>query len=187
MTFKVKLPASRAKIWSYLDAVIAITGAGSTVFSAFCNKADDSITSVLKSIVGHARCVWLDKDKSFCDLTVSVMWSLMLLCTTSESFPAELRRSERLQAALSATEIRDQPPMIDRAGVAVAVKWLSPLVGEWMDRLRQYHNVGDTAALPGAKVALICAHIRGVFREHRKALEDSVDYCRRSRDPGATP
>ena len=55
-------------------------------------------------------------------------------------------------------------------------------------RLRQYHNVGDTAALPGVKVvAMLCAHIRGVFREHHKALEDIVDYCRRSSDPGATP
>ena len=67
-------------------------------------------------------------------LSQSVMWSLMLLCTTSESFPAQLRRSERLQVALSATEIRDQPPMIDRDGVVAAVNWLSPLVGEWMDR-----------------------------------------------------
>ena len=30
-------------------------GAGGTVSSAFCNKADDSITSFLKSIAGHAR------------------------------------------------------------------------------------------------------------------------------------
>ena len=57
-----------------------------------------------------------------------------------------------------------------------------------MDRLRQYHNVGDTAALPGAKmVAMVCAHMRGVFMEHSKALKNNVDYCRRSRDPGAMP
>jgi len=71
-----------------------------------------------------------------------------------------------------------------RDDVVAAVSWLSPLVDEWMDRLRQYHNVGDTAVLPGAKVvAMVCAHIRAVFREHRKALEDNVEYCRRSRDP----
>ena len=41
-----------------------------------------------------------------------------------------------------------------------------------------YSNFGDTAVLPGAKVvALVCAHMRDVFREHRKALEGNVDYC----------
>ena len=45
-----------------------------------------------------------------------------------------------------------------------------------------------TAALPGSKVvAMVCAHMRGVFMEHRKALEDNVDYCCRSRDPVAKP
>ena len=58
------------------------------------------------------------------------------------------------------------------------MNWLSPLVGDWMDRLRQYHKVGDTAALPGAKVvALICAHVHRVFTVHRKALKDNVEYC----------
>ena len=67
-----------------------------------------------------------------------------------------------------------------------AVNWLSPLVGEWMDRLRQYHKVGDTAALPGAKVvALICAHINRVFTVRRKVLRDNVKYWARSRDPVA--
>ena len=59
------------------------------------------------------------------------MWSLMLLCTTSESFPAELRRSVRLQAALSAAEIRDQPPMIDRAGGGSELA--IPMVNVWID------------------------------------------------------
>ena len=68
-----------------------------------------------------------------------------------------------------------------------AVNWLSPLVGEWMDRLRQYHKVGDTAALPGAKVvALICAHISRVFTVRRKVLRDNVEYWARSRDPVAS-
>ncbi len=120
-------------------------------------------------------------------LSQSVMWSLMLLCTTSESVPREVRRSARHQVGLTATEIRDQPPLIVRDEVVSAVNWLSPLVDEWMDRRRQYHNVGDTAMLPGAKVvAVICAHMRAVFREHRKALEDNVDYCRRSRDPSVS-
>ena len=82
---------------------------------------------------------------------------------------------------------RDELPVFDRRGeVVAAANGLSPLVGEWMDRLRQYHKVGDTAALPGAKVvALICAHVHRVFTVHRKALKDNAEYCRRSRDLGA--
>ena len=109
-----------------------------------------------------ALCVTEDglHDRPMPVLSQSVMWSLMLLCTTSESFPTELRRSARQQAMLTAAEIRDQPPVIVRDDVVAAVNWLSPLVDEWMDRLRQYHNVGDTAVLPGAKVvAMVCAHI----------------------------
>ena len=90
----------------------------------------------------------------------------------------------RQQARLTATEIRDQPPLIVRDDVVAAVNWLSPLVDEWMDRLRQYHNVGDTAVL---RWLLWYAYIRAVFREHRNALEDNVEYCRRSRDPVAKP
>ena len=119
------------------------------------------------------------------NLSQSVMWSLMMLCTTSESFPRQVRRSTRRREALSAVDTRDEPPVFDRGEVVEAVKWLSPLVGEWMDRLRQYHKVGDTAALPGAKVvALICAHVHRVFTVHRNALKDNVEYCCRSRDPG---
>ena len=59
-------------------------------------------------------------------------------------------------------------------------KWLSPLVDECMDRLRRYHAVGETAFIPGAKlVAVVCAHMRVVFLEHRKALKNNVEYCRR--------
>ena len=35
---------------------MAVTGAGGRDSSAFFNKADDSITKVLKSIAGYARC-----------------------------------------------------------------------------------------------------------------------------------
>ena len=46
-----------------------------------------------------------------------------------------------------------------------------------MDRLRQYHNVGDMTALPVAKVAaMVCAHMRSVFMpEHRKAIKNDVE------------
>ena len=54
--------------------------------------------------------------------------------------------------------------MIDRGSVVTAVNWLSPSDAEWMDRLRQYHNVGDTAALPGAKVvAMVCTHALCIY------------------------
>ena len=44
--------------------------------------------------------------------------------------------------------------------------------------------MGDTAAMPGAKVvAMACAHMRRVFTEHRNALKNNIEYCRRSRDP----
>ena len=43
-----------------------------------------------------------------------------------------------------------------------------------------------TVALPGAKVvAMVFAHMRGVFMEHRKALKNSIKNCCRSRDPEA--
>ena len=115
------------------------------------------------------------------------MWSLFMLCTTSESFPVQVRRSARRREALCAVGTRDELPVFDRGDVVAAVNWLSPLVGEWMDRLRHYNRVGDTAALPGAKVvALICAHVHRVFTVRRKVLRDSVEYCCRSRDPGAS-
>jgi len=61
-----------------------------------------------------ALCVAEDglRDRPMPVLSQSVMWSLMLLCTTSESFPTELRRSARQQARLTATKIRYQPPLI---------------------------------------------------------------------------
>ena len=108
------------------------------------------------------------------ELSQSVMWSLLLLCTTSESFPIQARRSGRRREALDAVGTRDEPPVFERDEVVAAVKWLSPLVEDWMGRLRQYHKVGDTAVLPGAKVvALICAHINRVFTVRRKVLRDN--------------
>ena len=123
------------------------------------------------------------RDHPMPEMSQSVMWAIMLLRTTSESLPVHLRQSARLREAMSATGRRDEPPVIDRGGVQEAVRWLSPLVSEWMDRLREYHNVGDTAAMPGAKVvAMVCAHMRRVFTEHRKALKNNIEYCLRSRD-----
>ena len=47
--------SARAKIWSYLDAVMAITGAGGAFASAFYRMADGNIDKVLRSIVGYAK------------------------------------------------------------------------------------------------------------------------------------
>ena len=93
----------------------------------------------------------------------------------------------RRREALDAVGTRDELLVFDREEVVAAVNWLSLLVEEWMDRLRQYHKVGDTAAFPGAKVvALICAHINRVFTVRRKVLRDNVEYWCRSRDPVAS-
>ena len=94
------------------------------------------------------------------ELSQSVMWLLLMLCTTSESFPIQVCRSVRRREALSAVPgVRDELPVFDRGEVMAAVNRLSPQVEKWMDRLRHYHQVGDAAAMPGAKVvALICAH-----------------------------
>ena len=48
----------------------------------------------------------------------------------------QVRRSARRREALSAVGTRDELPVFDRGDVVAAVNWLSPLVGEWMDRLR---------------------------------------------------
>ena len=52
---------ARATIWSYLDALMAITGAGGAFASAFYRMADDSVDKVLRSIVGYAK--WRREDR----------------------------------------------------------------------------------------------------------------------------
>ena len=46
---------ARATIWSYLDAGMAIMGAGGAFASVFYRMADGSIDKVLRSIVGYAK------------------------------------------------------------------------------------------------------------------------------------
>ena len=44
--------------------------------------------------------------------------------------------------------------------------------------------IGETAIMPGAKLAdLVAKHMRTVFIEHKKALENDVNYSTRVRDP----
>ena len=53
-----------------------------------------------------------------------------------------------------------------------------------MEKLRGYHKIGETAVMPGAKLAdLVAKHMRTVFIEHRKALENDANYSTRARDP----
>ena len=46
---------ARATIWTYLDALMAVTGAGGAFALAFYRMADDSVDKVLRSIVGYAK------------------------------------------------------------------------------------------------------------------------------------
>ena len=53
-----------------------------------------------------------------------------------------------------------------------SVAWLRLLLDKWMDKLRGYHKIGETAVMPGAKLAdLVTKHMCKVFTEHRKALK----------------
>ena len=83
------------------------------------------------------------RERPLPGLSQSVMWSLLMLCTTSESFPIQVRRSARRREALGAVGTRDELPVFDRGEVVAAVNLaIRPLaVGEWMDRLRHYHKV----------------------------------------------
>ena len=57
------------------------------------------------------------------------------------------------------------------------VAWLQPLLERWMEKLRGYHKNGETAVMPGAKLAdLVTKHMRTVFVEHRRALKNDVNY-----------
>ena len=63
------------------------------------------------------------------------------------------------------------------------VTWLQPLLDKWMEKLRGYHKIGETAGMPGAKLAaLVTRHMRTVFAEHRRVLKDDYDYSIRARD-----
>ena len=46
------------------------------------------------------------RERPLPELSQSVMWSLMMLCTTSDSFPIQVRRSARRREALGAVGTR---------------------------------------------------------------------------------
>ena len=65
----------------------------------------------------------------------------------------------------------------DRDGIIRALAWVRPLLDKWMDKLRGYHKIGETAVMPGAKLAdLVTKHMCKVFTEHRKALKNKLGY-----------
>ena len=104
----------------------------------------------------------------------------MMLGTSWESFPVQPPMLAPLQCPWAqqqvtpseevvARQIRARATVHDRDGIIRAVTWLRPLLDKWMERLRGYHKIGETAAMPGAKLAaLVTRHMRIVFAEHSR-------------------
>jgi len=125
----------------------------------------------------------------------SELWAVMMLGTSWASFPVQppmpvpLQRPWIQKQATPAEkgvaeQIRERVTVHDRDGIIRAVTWMQPLLDKWTERLRGYHKIGETAAMPGAKLAaLVTRHMKIVFVQHRRVLEDSLDYSARSRDP----
>ena len=104
----------------------------------------------------------------------------MMLCTSSVSFPVQPQMAAPLhrpwtQHAVSLAEkvvaegIRAGVTVHDRDGIIKAVAWLRPLLDKWMDKLRGYHKIWETAVMPGARLAdLVTKHMCKdlVFTEH---------------------
>ena len=68
-------------------------------------------------------------------------------------------------------QIRARVTVHDRDGIIRAVTWMQPLLGKWTERLRGYHKIGETAAMPGAKLAaLVTRHMKIEFAQHRRML-----------------
>ena len=126
----------------------------------------------------------------------SEMWVVMMLGTSWVSFPVQPPMLAPLQRPwvqhqdtapaenVIARGIRARGTVHDRDGIIRAKAWLRPLLDKWMEKLRGYHKIGETAIMPGAKLAdLVAKHMRTVFIEHRKALENDANYSTRARDP----
>ena len=99
------------------------------------------------------------------ELSQSVLWSLLLLCTTSESFPIQARRSARRREALDAVGTRDELPIFDRDEVVSGGK-LAIATGRGMDgsaeAVPQGRGHGRTAGCKSGRVDL-CAYQSGVY------------------------
>ena len=85
-------------------------------------------------------------------------YSTLVQWTQQQVTPAEKTTAEQIRARVT---------VHDRDGIIRAVTWMQPLLDKWTERLRGYHKIGETAAMPGAKlVALVTRHMRTVFAEH---------------------
>ena len=83
-----------------------------------------------------------------------------------------------------AKEIRARPIIYGRDGVVQASRWIYAVMEAWRSKLRDYHVPGEASAMTGAKLAaLVCKHMRAVFRLRRRLLKNNVEYSKRSRDP----
>ncbi len=124
----------------------------------------------------------------------SEIWAVMMLCTTAVSFPhgpaikayhhihVPLPVSE--QRTSKAQEIRARSMIIIPDDIRHASGWIYAVMEAWRSKLRDYHVPGEASAMTGAKLAaLVCKHMRAVFRTHRRALKNDWGYSVRNRDP----
>ena len=126
----------------------------------------------------------------------SEIWAIMMLCTTAVSFPhdpvSQVMNPDHIHHPLPVSEertsraqkIRARPMIIFRDDIRHASGLIYAVMEAWRSKLRDYHVPGEASAMTGAKLAaLVCKHMRAVFRAHRRALKNNWDYSVRSRDP----
>ena len=118
-----------------------------------------------------------------------------MLCITAASFPPDLANFvEYLGASAQfpvseeviklAQEICARPIIHTRDGIVQASSWIYAVMEAWRSKLCDYHVPGEASAMTGAKLAaLVCKHMRAVFRVRRRALKDNVEYSERKLDP----
>ena len=103
-----------------------------------------------------------------------------MLCNSGASLstqlPQDARRRRSLQPrAISpvetqrAREIRAIPAVHNRGGIVQAARWMYAVMEAWKKKLRDYHVPGEASAMMCAKLAaLVCNHMRAVFRAHEE-------------------
>ena len=124
----------------------------------------------------------------------SELWSVLMLCTTAASFPPDpailmdyqdtawVPFSE--EATKVAEEIRAKPTLHIRDGIVHASRWTYAVMQAWKSKLRDNHVPDEASAMTGAKLAaIVCKHMRTLFRTRRRLLENNVEYSVRSRNP----
>jgi hypothetical protein len=75
------------------------------------------------------------------------------------------------------------PVIHNRDGIVQAATWMHVVMEAWRSKLREYHVPGEASAMMGVKLAaLVCKHMRAVFRAHRRALKNNIEYCASRRE-----